>query len=498
MQCKDGTLDRLNIHNIVKRVAKDVSAKRKLSEGDDEKEDSGEERGDNETRVVNIVKGEGQYVFSEEGEKYLDCAASVTHVGHSHPDIVKAFNDSQHCILHWADRNVDHWNLEVRKKFLTRFRALIPKCLQEVVLVNSGSSANGLAIQLSQMVTGGSDVIVFDHSFHGSLSVTSCLSAMAFESSNVSPSTRSPQRSWVHILPIPDLYRGPYRECDPAAVMKYFCDAKHLIEKKVEKGAKIACLLMEPIFTFHGMSLPEPIYIQELVKYVRSLGALVVVDEVQGGLGRTGRVWAHENLGIVPDILTCGKPLSSGYPFAVMATSEKLASQIKVLTDVIEQEGVNAGPSLAVLEVMENERLLNNVMRVGGILWELLLKLKSRRVHVGQVKGRGLMVGIDLVKDKKTRAPAPKLATWLLVKMREKNIMMAKEGEFNNMVVIMPPLCFNVDNAQMLVSTLNMVLQDAETIGYDNLHEYLTDDEKFFKTGVSDDDEEQSCYEDMD
>jgi len=504
MQCKDGTLDRRNINTMVKKVAM-VGEKRKHETSPESSEyysmsssSSSPENNDNEHTVkkkklrIDMVKGEGQYLFNEEGERFLDCAASVTHVGHCNPQIVKAFSDNQHCALSWNGSNVDQNNLDKQQRFLQRLQLHLPKDLKQVVFTNSGSAANGLAIQLSQLVTGGSDVVVFDHTFHGSLSVTSSCSPIMF-TSNPGTSASPIAKNWVHVLPVPDLYRGPYRESDPSAVMKYFCDAKMIIESRRAKGAKIACILMEPVFTFQGMSIPEPVYIQELYRYIRSIGALVIIDEVQGGLGRTGKIWGHQNLGIAPDILTCGKPLTSGYPFAIMATSKKLHRHLNRLPDMINKEGLSTGAGLSVFNVLESQSLLTNVKNVGVYLKEGLEAIQARRSFVGKINGMGFMLGVDLVQDKVSREPAPKLASWLLHKMRERKILLAREGEHKNMVAVMPTLCFSRENATHLLQMLEEVLVEAEGIGYELLEEIDYEDRWLFTTSTDD-----NSYEDMD
>jgi len=323
IQCRDGALDRRTINSIVRKVAIG-GVKRKLADQPTENEKK------KKASRLTFVRGDGQYLYDEEGSQYLDCAASVTHVGHSNPQVVAAACQSQASAIQWDGGNIDQRNVDQREAFLTKFRSLLPASLQKVVLVNSGSSANGLAIQICQAATGRTDVVVFDHTFHGSLSVPSSCSPIVFNKDG-----GKTQKPWVHVLPVPDLYRGPYKETDPAAIMKYFSEAKCMLEDLEKKGVKIACIIMEPIFTFQGMTLAEPVYMQELVKYIHQIGALVIVDEVQGGLGRLGTTWGYQRLGIQPDILTCGKPLSSGYPFAVMATSAKLLNPIRVITDMV-------------------------------------------------------------------------------------------------------------------------------------------------------------------
>eukprot|EP00092_Neocalanus_flemingeri_P006999 GFUD01007557.1.p1 GENE.GFUD01007557.1~~GFUD01007557.1.p1 ORF type:complete len:531 (+),score=169.32 GFUD01007557.1:298-1890(+) len=488
IQCRDGALDRRTINSIVKKVAGGGAVKRKHAENVSDSEKKAK------LSKVSFVRGDGQYVYDEEGRQFLDCAASVSHVGHSHPHVIRAFCESQATALQWAGENVDQRNVKQREAFLTKFRSLLPASLSEVILVNSGSSANGLAIQICQAATGRQDVVVFDHTFHGSLSVSSSCSPMTFNKEG-----NGTKKPWVHVLPVPDLYRGPYRENDPAAIMKYFSEAKGMLEDLEAKGVKIACILMEPIFTFQGMTLAEPVYMQELVKYIHQLGALVIVDEVQGGLGRMGTTWGHEHLGINPDILTCGKPLSNGYPFAVVATSPRLVNPMRVITDLIQKECINPGPSLAVLEVIEREQMVSHVVRVGHKLIRQLRELGQRRRYVGRITGKGFMVGIDLVEDKRTRKPAKELATWVIAKMKAHQILLAVEGQYGNVVYLMPPLCFTRENAEQLVQALETVLIEAEMLGLHGLGEvHSSDEEKYFKTGDTDDEEDSNQYEDMD
>merc|ERR1719273_1743320 len=299
IQCRDGTQDQRNINAILELAAGvDGEATKKVGESAKEGEE-GPSAKKLRRKVKNAVRGSGQYVFDEEGVRYLDCAASVSHVGHSHPRLLQAYNESYLHPLHWAGSSVDgRRGGTARSEFLAKFRPLLHPSLSEVVMVHSGSQANGLAIQLARAQTGATDVIVFEHSFHGSLSESSACSTVLKET----------QEPWVHALPVPDLYRGPHREKDPDASTKYFEEARALIEARLVDGAKIAALLMEPIFTFHGMTLAQPEYMQKLVAYVRSLGAVVIVDEVQGGLGRTGTVWSYQHLGLVPDILSLWSP----------------------------------------------------------------------------------------------------------------------------------------------------------------------------------------------
>jgi len=479
IQCREGAQDRRTINTIVRKVAAAKVVKER------------------EARPQTcIVRGEGQYVYDDEGREYLDCAASVSHVGHAHPRVVKAFCESHASNLQWNGQNIDSVNKNQRQAFLDKFSSLVSPNLRKIILVNSGSAAIGLALQICQTITGREDVVVFDHSFHGSLSMSSACSPMTFNKGS-----SLAVKPWVHILPVPDLYRGPHRDHDPAAVMKYFSQAKSKLEDLEKKGVKISCILMEPVFTFHGMTMAEPVYMQELVKYVHQLGGLVVVDEVQGGLGRLGTTWGYQQLGIQPDILVCSKPLSNGYPLAVVATSPHLVRPLQPVIDMIERESINPGPSLAVLEVMEQEQRVNHVMVVGQKLERLLKEMAMRRKYVGQVPGKGFMVGVDLVEDKRSRIPCKELATWVKAKMKMNQILVAVEGQHSNVVYMMPPLCFTLENAKTVVKVLETVLVEAEIIGLENLDRISSDEERnYFKIGHPEEGEEEATdqYEDMD
>jgi len=516
IQCREGAQDQRNIAAILRMAATALGGgDRKRKRGDEEEESEEEEEtheeggggkeGDSKTgdlqqkkkmkrKRMNLVRGSRQYVYTEDGDRFLDCTSSVAHVGHCHPRITGAFTETLNMSLYWDHNNITGSDNETdrershkngyRGDFIEKFQKLLPQQLSEVIVVNSGSQANGLAIQLAQAITGGEDVIVFESSFHGSLCTTSEISTVTKESAESSP--------WVRVLPVPDTYRSTLSSQD------YLSDAVSMINEWVSKGAKISCLLMEPIFTFHGMTIADPDYIQGLVRYIRSLGALVILDEVQGGLGRTGSTWAFQHLGFIPDILTSGKPLSNGFPFGVMATSPSITSYLnKGLRQTIEEEGVDCRPSLAVLEVVEQERLIQNVQRVGALLHELLRDLLQRRKHVGQITGKGFMVGIDLVVDKKSREPCPSLASWVVVRSRDRKVLMAREGKHRNVVYLMPSLCFTELDTIEVVRCLDTVLAEAEQLGLKNLEDVqeAESEKRYFQTVTE---ETESEYADMD
>jgi len=396
-------------------------------------------------------------VYAADGSKYLDCQAGVSNVGHCHPDVVAAMKGPQRHTLKWNGQILENTGPNSnRTKFVDKLQTYLPSGLSEVVIVNSGSEANELAIQMARAVTGGEDIVVFDNSFHGSLSTVTSCSPIIFSKI---PKGKQP---WVQVLPVPDLYRGPYRETDRDAVSKYIDEAKKQLRSVISKGRKIAALLMEPLFTFHGLQKPPVAYIKELVMYIKSLGALIIIDEVQTGMGRVGSLWAHTCLGIRPDILTVAKPLSNAYPVAILATSPRIAAPMSTVINMINLDVVNTSASLASFEVMEKEHLHQNAREVGDELLRLLKDVAERRPQIGEVRGSGLLIAIDLVIDKTTREPATELAEQVYQEMRERKILISREGHMGNVIYLMPPLCFTLENAAVVCTTLEEILQETE------------------------------------
>jgi len=438
VHCRDGKQDKRNILNTQTEATK----KMKLLQP---------------AQDLTIERGELQYVYGYDGSKYLDCQAGVSNVGHCHPDVVAAMQGPQRHTLKWNGHILENTGPNSsRSRFVDKLKMFLPPGLSEVVIMNSGSEANELAIQMARAVSGGEDIVVFENSFHGSLSTVTSCSPIIFK--NIPKG----KKAWVQVLPIPDLYRGKYREDDPEAVSKYIDEAKKQLRSVVSKGRKIAALLMEPLFTFHGLQKPPVAYIQELVMYIKSLGALVIIDEVQTGLGRVGATWAHTSLGIRADILTVGKPLSNAYPLAILATSPRIAAPMSAVINMINLDVVNTAASLAAFEVMEKEHLHQNSREVGQELQRLLADVAMRRPQIGQIRGSGLLVAIDLVTDKTTREPATQLAEQVYQEMKERKILISLEGAMGNVIYLMPPLCFTLENAAVVSTTLEEILQETE------------------------------------
>ncbi|CAG01207.1 unnamed protein product, partial [Tetraodon nigroviridis] len=402
---------------------------------------------------VKIVRARGQYLFDEEGTRYLDCISNVHHVGHCHPRITEAAA-AQMDLLNTNTRFL-HDNIVL---YANRLASTLPRQLCVFYFVNSGSEANDLALRLAQQYTGNEDVVVLDHAYHGHLKSLIDISPYKFRK-------LTGQKEWVHVAPLPDTYRGLYREDHPDPGQAYADTVRDLIEEVHEKGRKISAFFVESLPSVGGQIILPRGYSPKVAEYVRSAGGVFVADEVQTGFGRLGRhFWAFEQQGedFCPDIVTMGKPMGNGHPLACVATTEEIA---KAFTDngveyfnTFGGNPVSCAIGLALLDVMEKEDLRGNATRVGTHLKMLFRKLQSRHHVIGDVRGVGLFLGVELVTDREKKTPATKTADLLVKRLKEKRICVSTDGPWENVIKFKPPMCFSVDDADLVVSCIDGIL----------------------------------------
>ncbi|KAK3876762.1 hypothetical protein Pcinc_018475 [Petrolisthes cinctipes] len=404
-----------------------------------------------EQRPLKIVRSSYQYLYDTTNSEYLDCVNSVSHVGHCHPAVVKAAAASMERDPSITGMDIDHGEM----KYPDKLRQTLPHYLDTFLFCNSGSEAVDLALQLSTLHTGGTDAVVTDNAFHGSIGSVHHLSPKVFKANNMT------KADWVHILAMPDLYRGQYQHGDPEAVHKYLSDARQVIESITQSGRKLACFIAEPMLVVPGMVIPSAAWLQEIYKMVREAGGLCIADEVQAGLGRVGsHFWSFQAQGVGPDILIIGKNIGNGYPMALVATSREIAA---VLGDRIKEYGCSRmmdAVGCAVLEVLQEEHLMTAAMSVGKYLREQLTILQHKHDYIGDVRGLGLMVGLEVVWSKESKRPAREVAEHIIYKMKEENVILACEGYNRNILMMMPPMCFTRDNVVHLVQQLDKVLSE--------------------------------------
>ncbi|KAF7228056.1 5-phosphohydroxy-L-lysine phospho-lyase isoform X2 [Nothobranchius furzeri] len=410
---------------------------------------------------VKITRARGQYLFDENGKRYLDCISNVHHVGHCHPAITKAAS-AQMDLLNTNTRFL-HDNIVL---YANRLAATLPEKLGVFYFVNSGSEANDLALRLAQQYTQHEDVIVLDHAYHGHLKSLIDISPYKFRK-------LAGQKEWVHVAPLPDTYRGMYREDHPAPGKAYADTVKDLIEEVHKKDRKISAFFAESLPSVGGqIVLPEG-YFSKVAEYVHSAGGVFVADEVQTGFGRTGSCfWGFQlqGEGFCPDIVTMGKPMGNGHPLACVATTVGIAeaftaNQVEYF-NTFGGNPVSCAVGLAVLDVIEEEDLRGNATRVGTRLMDLLRKLQAKHEIIGDVRGIGLFVGLELVTDREERTPAPKTAAWVVKRLKEDDrICVSTDGPWENVLKFKPPMCFSVENAELVVRCIDCILTEIKTSG---------------------------------
>ncbi|KAM9850046.1 5-phosphohydroxy-L-lysine phospho-lyase [Aulostomus maculatus] len=407
---------------------------------------------------VKIVRARGQYLYDESGRRYLDCVSNVHHVGHCHPSVTRAAAE-QMDILNTNSRFL-HDNIVL---YADRLAATLPKKLSVFYFVNSGSEANDLALRLAQQYTQHQDVIVLDHAYHGHLLSLIDISPYKFRK-------LSGQKEWVHVAPLPDTYRGMYQENHPNPGQAYADTVKDLIEEVHSKGRKISAFFSESLPSVGGQIMLPQGYSAKVAEFVRSAGGVFVADEVQTGFGRVGsHYWAFQLQGadFCPDIVTMGKPMGNGHPLACVATTAEIAGAFTSngveYFNTFGGNPVSCAIGLAVLDVIEKEDLRGNSLRVGGHLRDELANLKTKHQIIGDVRGKGLFIGLELVQDRQLRTPATKTAAHVVKRLKEEDqIFVTTDGPWESVLKFKPPMCFSMEDADLVVKCIDRILTDTE------------------------------------
>jgi 4-aminobutyrate aminotransferase-like enzyme len=392
-----------------------------------------------------------QYLYDENGRAYLDAVNNVSHVGHCHPRVVKAAQE-QMAVLNTNTRYL-HENLV---RYAERLCATLPAPLSVCFFVCSGSEANELALRLARTHTRQKDVIVVDAAYHGNTTGLVEISPYKFDGPG---GTGAPP--YVHTVPMPDVYRGQYKRSDPRAAEKY---AYHVEEIIRQRQGKVAAFICESLMGCGGQLVLPDNYLKEVYRYVRDAGGVCIADEVQVGFGRVGtHFWGFETQGVVPDIVTMGKPIGNGHPLAAVVTTPGIAASFNNGMEYFNTFGgnpVSCAIGLAVLDVIAEEQLQANALHVGTHLLDSLRRLMDRHALIGDIRGPGLFVGIELVLNRETLEPAPAQASYIANRMRERGILLSTDGPFHNVLKIKPPLVFTKENVDFLVATLDEILAE--------------------------------------
>ncbi len=408
-------------------------------------------------KPLKIVRGAGPYLFDARGRAFLDSVNNVNHVGHCHPRVVAAAA-AQNAVLNTNTRYLHDLLVE----YAERLTATLPDPLEVCYLVNSGSEANDLALRLARTCTGRRDAVVTGGAYHGTTICVGELSPYKFDGPG--GSGRPPH---VHQVPAPDVYRGPYKASDPDAGRKFAADVEQAIERAGSDGRQIAAFFCESMISCGGQVIPPAGYLRAAYRHVRDAGGICVADEVQVGFGRPGSAfWAFETQDAVPDVVTLGKPIGNGHPLSAVVTTRELADAFANGMEYFNTFGgnpVSCAVGLAVLDVIEDEGLQDSARVVGDHLLNRLRELATRHQLIGDVRGCGLFLGIELVRDRETLEPAAEEATATIEAMRDRGVLLTTEGPFHNVLKIKPPMVWTTAHADIFVEVLDEVL--AEGVG---------------------------------
>jgi 4-aminobutyrate aminotransferase-like enzyme/Ser/Thr protein kinase RdoA (MazF antagonist) len=405
-------------------------------------------------RPLKIVRGWMQYLYDDTGRAYLDVYNNVPLVGHSHPRVVRAAQEQ----LALLNTNTRYLHDSVIR-YAERLTQKLPEPLRVCFLVNSGSEANELALRLARAHTGQEDMMVLEHAYHGHTNTLIDISPYKFNGPG-----GSGKKAWVRVAALADDYRGLYLREDKEAGAKYARHVAEILQRMHGEGRGVAAYIAETLPSVGGQIVFPPGYLQEVYKHVRAAGAVCIADEVQVGFGRLGtHFWGFETQGVVPDIVVLGKPIGNAFPLAAVVTTKEIAASFANGMEFFSTFGGNpvaCAAGLAVLDVLEEEKLQENALRVGTHLKNRLQELQKRHALIGDVRGSGLFLGVDLVVDRNTREPAPLQASYVVNRLRECGILTGTDGPHHNVIKLRPPLVFTEKDADLFVSTLDAMLQE--------------------------------------
>ena len=401
-------------------------------------------------KPLHIVRAKGQFLYDSKGDRYLDAVNNIQHVGHCHPKVVSAASE-QYGILNTNTRYLDETVINYAKD-LTNY---LPNGLTTCFFTNSGSESNDLALRLARTATDSKETIVLDGAYHGHVSSLIDISPYKHNSKG-----GSGPPSYVHTVPMPDSYRGKYR--GEEALTGYIDELKNILYSIKKNGKNISAFVVESIMGCGGQLILPDGFLERAFELVRDEGGVCIADEVQIGFGRVGsKFWGFETANVQPDIVTMGKSMGNGHPLSVVVTKKQIADKFNNGMEYFNSFGgnpVSCAVGKAVLNVIEDEKLQQNAHKVGEYLLEKLKQLQGEFPLIGQVRGMGLFIGIELIKEKSKLIPAHAEAEKVVNEMMRKRILLSTDGPDHNVIKIKPPMVFSTENADELVLNLSEVL----------------------------------------
>ena len=403
---------------------------------------------------LKIVKGALQYLYDDKGKTFVDCVNNPSHVGHCHPVVVRKMQKQ----IATLNTNTRYLN-DAITEYAEKLTATLPEKLSVCYFVNSGSEANDLAIRMSRHYTKQKDIIVLDHAYHGTSTVAMEMSPYKFDSKG-----GFGQMPWIHKAINPDLYRGPFKYGDEKAGEKYAADVERIIEDLKKEDKAPAVFICETLLGVGGqIPLPEN-YLKTAYEYVRAAGGVCIADEVQVGFGRIGdHFWGFELQNVVPDIVVLGKPIGNGHPLAAVIVTEEIADSFNNGLEYFNTFGgnpVSMTTGLAVLDVIQEEEMQQHALEVGNHLMNGLKTLMAKYSIISDVRGHGLFIGAEMVKDRTTMEPAVPEIDIVVEKMKANGFLLSTDGPLHNVLKIKPPMTFSKQNADEMVRLLDIALSE--------------------------------------
>jgi 4-aminobutyrate aminotransferase-like enzyme/Ser/Thr protein kinase RdoA (MazF antagonist) len=389
-----------------------------------------------------------QYMYDAQGNTFLDAYNNIPHVGHQHPRVVEA-GQKQMATLNTNTRYLYDQLEAYAAKLLAKF----PEPLSKVYFVNSGSAASDLAVRLAQNYTGHQAMMVMEHGYHGN-------TRLGIDISHYKYTSKGGKGQPAHILeaPIPDTYRGAFKGAD--AGQQYAAEA---IKKLHAADQPVAGFIAEPIIGCGGQVPLAPGYLQALYPAIRAQGGLCISDEVQTGFGRMGtHFWGFQMHGVVPDIVVLGKPMGNGHPMGAVVTTDAIAQAFDNGMEFFSSFGgnpVSCAIGAAVLDVIEEEKLQQNSLEVGNYYMQSLRKLQTQFSCIGDVRGSGLFIGMELIKDEQL-TPDTALASHIKNELRNRHILVSTDGPYDSVIKSKPPLCFTKANVDQVVAEVGDILSE--------------------------------------
>lgn len=403
---------------------------------------------------LHFERGRGQFLIDTDGNEYLDCVNNVCHVGHCHPRVVQAAREQ----IGTLNTNTRFLHSAIAR-YAERIVGTLPPSLDVCFFVNSGSEANDLALRLARTHTGRKNMVVIDHAYHGHTQSLIEISPYKF---NGPGGPGKP--AFTHIAEFPDTFRGRFGRDLPNAGAHYADSVRECCQKAARQGPGVAGFIAESILGVGGQIVLPDGYLRACYEHTRSAGGVCIADEVQVGFGRVGtHMWAFETQGVCPDIVTLGKPIGNGHPMAAVVTTREIAESFCNGMEYFNTFGgnpVSCRVGLAVLDVIESEGLMHNAIERGNQLKAGFVTLAERFEQIGDIRGLGLFLGVELVQGRDNQQPNYELAEQIIEHLKEQRVLLSTDGPLNNVLKFKPPIAMTEAHANKFLKALRRAFVD--------------------------------------